>query len=90
MTITRRKFKKCPSCGTITDSDSVAFGEDAKPSPGDVSICLYCAKLLVFGDDLNLKLPTNKQLEEIKADRETWDEIQKVIAGIEMLRNIPE
>lgn len=34
---------------------------DRKPSPEDVSICLYCAELLMFDENLNLVFyPTNK------------------------------
>lgn len=47
----------CPFCGHRLD---VAMAADpanpaASPAPGDVSVCIECAQVLVFTDDLTLR-----------------------------------
>jgi hypothetical protein len=61
----------CPYCGakcdaaTITDADKPYGG----PRPGDVSVCGYCAELLIFdGAPLALRKPTPEEHDEIGAD----------------------
>lgn len=51
---------KCPKCGAKLD---MAFGvrTDLKPSSGDFSLCIKCGELLVFGNDLELRLPTEQE-----------------------------
>lgn len=43
----------CPSCGAEMNRVS-----QAGVQPGSASICAYCLTLLIFGDDLRLRLPT--------------------------------
>lgn len=45
----------CPICKKVLDAATCMEGEH-KPSPGDVSICLYCQTWLRFTDDLGLRL----------------------------------
>lgn len=33
----------CPVCGTTLDAATALDGEEIKPNPGDVSICIKCA-----------------------------------------------
>ena len=57
----------CPYCGeelnAATDTDG-----DARPSEGDVSLCAYCAGLLVFDAEGKLRLPTDAELVELRRD----------------------
>ena len=46
----------CPSCSADLPLQTCISPEDAEPAPGDVSICFYCAELLVYDDDLNLSV----------------------------------
>jgi hypothetical protein len=47
----------CPWCGQRLDAAMAGDPEnpDATPSPGDVSICISCAQILVFTDELTLR-----------------------------------
>jgi len=54
MTDTRLKPNKCPTCGRILDATTSVQGEQT-PSPNDISICMYCAALLIFNDDMTLR-----------------------------------
>ncbi len=55
---------KCPFCFAELDR---ACNTDAEggPRPGDMSICLYCARILKFGPMTQLVLPTPEDFEEL-------------------------
>lgn len=57
----------CPSCGTTVDASTSVAGDHA-PSPGDVSICMYCGHLMAFADDLTLRPLTDKEMLECAGD----------------------
>lgn len=44
----------CPHCGTLLDAASDPLG-DHKPSPGDLTICVGCGNICMFGDDFGLR-----------------------------------
>jgi hypothetical protein len=54
---TRVPESLCPFCGQRLDSAIAAdpANPDAQPDPGDVTICISCAQILVFTDDLTLR-----------------------------------
>lgn len=68
----------CPVCGKKLDAATHVEKEEAVPGPGDISICLYCATVSVFDDNLKLKQMTNEEFaglpEEVKTNvRKTRD-----------------
>ena len=63
MTVFIPKYK-C-SCGYEIDATQQAGG-NAKPSKGDYSLCLKCARVSIFNQDLTQREPTNEELVEIK------------------------
>jgi len=74
----RTEPTRCPYCGHTLDCASSEQGGD-KPEPGDVSICLGCAGLLVFGDDGRTRKPTGSETFAIlmSADWPTVDRMRK-------------
>lgn len=46
----------CSICGYDLDGASQVNG-DNMPKPGDVSICISCANIAIFDDDLKLRQP---------------------------------
>jgi hypothetical protein len=50
----------CPLRGHHIDAALGAHGE-ARPTPGDITICLYCRGLLVFTADLRHRVLTNAE-----------------------------
>lgn len=62
MTDHRTPTTWCPYCGTSLDGAMNVDGPNA-PDPGDVTVCLYCAGLAVFTDNLGLRFPTDAELE---------------------------
>jgi hypothetical protein len=58
----------CPDCGA---EHGAAYGPDSggeKPKPGDISICVKCQAILIFGDKLMLRPPTEAEIAEIPLD----------------------
>lgn len=53
---------RCPACGTLIDGFTSAALDDATPTPGCPTVCVYCASLLVFGDDLHPRFPSDAEL----------------------------
>lgn len=47
----------CPVCGKHLDAATNPEDPSARSEPGDVSICLWCQSVLIFGEDLALQLP---------------------------------
>lgn len=41
----------CPKCGKVLDA-ATSIEEGAIPSPGDITICMYCGELLRFDENL--------------------------------------
>jgi len=56
---------KCSNteCGRVLDGFT-GIGDKGKPASGDLTICLYCAEIMVFNDDLNLE---SLSIEEYKS-----------------------
>ena len=70
--------QQCPYCGYVCDRCSHAFG-DAKPKPGDVSLCFRCMEISFFDGDMNLRRPLPIELENLRNSPE-WEQIEQVRA----------
>lgn len=53
----------CPKCGKLLDGVSHVGDGEIRPTPGDVSICFYCASALVFDENLGLALMSEELFE---------------------------
>jgi len=56
----------CPYCGKRFDHTSDVESEHV-PEPGNITICVGCAGILVFGNNMEIQKPTPDQLEELKS-----------------------
>lgn len=55
----------CPVCNHTLNAWTPTDVDSKGPSPNDVSVCAYCHVLLVYADDLTLRLPDEEELQEI-------------------------
>ena len=64
MKTTRIAPSACPTCGRENDA-ATHLTKDVGPSSGDATICFGCRDILVFAEDLSLRLPTDAELERL-------------------------
>lgn len=53
--------RKCPHCDYKNDGTTVLENEEASPHAGDFSVCINCAKVSAFKDDMHLRLLTEDE-----------------------------
>jgi hypothetical protein len=63
----RTPSSACISCGAVSDA-AAPVGGDTKPSPGDITVCLYCGHVMAFDENLNFRSLTNDEMREIAGD----------------------
>ena len=78
----------CPSCGAKVDGFTGVEKDAQKPSDGDLSICMYCASIGKYADNLTqIRLITAEELTDLKrvypadyyAIQQTVDKIKEFI-----------
>lgn len=62
---TRVPEQICQSCGRSLTAVSTPGPEDPQPSPGDATVCLYCGHLMIFTDEMTLRLPNDQEIYEL-------------------------
>lgn len=68
---TRMIGRHCPKCGRTAEGGSAFdIGQEAPkdPKPGDYAVCLYCATLNRYGNDLKLHSLTKRDHRAILRD----------------------
>jgi hypothetical protein len=51
----------CPNCGATLDAATCVTSDTVQPSPGDLTLCIYCGHLMAFGDDLSFRKLTDSE-----------------------------
>lgn len=59
---------KCPKCGYGHDVHTSITDPGAKPSKGDISMCLACGSILIYGEGLVLHEASEDELLAMPAD----------------------
>ncbi len=78
----------CPRCGarfTIASCSPKDKNGKYPPAPGDWSICLTCMGLLVFDEEMNMRVPTPREevdMEEHEVLRLYREFLEKFHAGL--------
>jgi len=67
----------CTVCKTILDGTS-CVDDEAKPCPGDITICLYCGNVMAYDDALLLRNLTDDEKNMVAEDKT----IQKLLHKI--------
>jgi hypothetical protein len=58
---------RCKACGYRTDA-ATSVGSDAKPKPGDFTVCIRCGHVMAFDDKLKLRNLTSEEMNTIAGD----------------------
>jgi len=67
----------CPVCSSELDRATEAGSVDGDaPKSGDISVCLYCSSVLIFKDDLGIRLVKQEEIDG-------WDvEIKRLLGTV--------
>jgi hypothetical protein len=60
---------RCFGCDRVLDAASNTIGE-SMPKPGNITVCLDCGHIMVFGDNLQLRNPNDQEILEIAGDKD--------------------
>lgn len=63
ITETKIPERRCPFCDYKLDVAASVYNKKNTPKPGDISICLSCASILIFNDDLTIRKPEPGEIE---------------------------
>lgn len=66
----RTSAYECPACYASLSAATCAGPEARKPAPGDLTVCFYCATVLVYTEN-DLRLVTEDDLEGLTAENRT-------------------
>jgi hypothetical protein len=55
--------RKCPVCETKLNAATAVDAADVLPETGDITVCFYCAAVLVFAPDLGFDTIDIKSLD---------------------------
>ena len=64
------KKTACPCCGYVIDCAACPERPGAKPRPGDLSLCLGCAEVLAFNQDMTLREATIEDLMQLSPQQQ--------------------
>lgn len=70
---------RCPKCNQLLDAATSTEG-DHHPSPGDISVCINCAEVLTFDEDLLLQPASRKHRRDPRIQR-----VRRVILKVKKL-----
>lgn len=64
----RIPLSKCLSCGIANDA-ATAVGENARPKPGAITVCITCGHVQAYADDLTLRELTGEEAHAVAGDQ---------------------
>jgi hypothetical protein len=81
-TITRTPVNACLDCGRkINAGAPTPDAPDAStPNPGDLAICLHCAHVMVYAQNLTVRAPTDAELVEIAGNPNMVRAVNMIVA----------
>ena len=74
----------CLNCGKRLNAAATMEDMNARPDPGDMTVCFYCGHLMAFADDLSMRELTDEEILDAGGN-ETILEIQKMRAAYKNL-----
>lgn len=87
--VVRVPESRCLNCGALMNA--LGTGDrhvEAKPEPGDVSVCIRCGAVMKLDGELRLRGMTNEEMDELTADRAWMDQIAKMVQKIHFVKHM--
>lgn len=83
-----KRASLCPRCGHTLTGAMETTPAGGAPEPGDTSVCISCASVLVYKDDLTLRPATAEELVEIFADHELGPVLRRAIISVNLSHQV--
>jgi len=77
---------KCPTCGFEMDTVQCFYDKAARPSPGDITLCMKCGDPLTFTEQLTLRAADLKDMLVLNADAHASWQFKRTQSAIRRLR----
>ena len=74
MQLFKARKQQCPACKTVLNAASNPLN-DQPPEPGDMSVCVVCKNILVFGEAMDLRLATEEEIKDVTKELEKVTDI---------------
>jgi len=71
--------EKCPLCSYLLDTHEPVTDQKITPKAGDISVCLNCHSVLIFGSNLKLRRLTSSEMAELEKDADFWNDLIGII-----------
>jgi hypothetical protein len=75
----------CLLCGHYISAMSGA-GHDRQPKPGDVSACVHCGAVMIWGGRGELRAFTEAEAEELARDERAMATLRRVVGAIRIVQ----
>ena len=70
---------ECPTCKRRIDAAGTEDEQSVGPTPGDLTICFHCLAVMVFNDDLTLRLIEKEEYNGLPDESKREIELQQHI-----------
>lgn len=81
---------RCTACGHEFDAASCLQKADAKPNPGDVSVCIRCCHVMVFDEHMQLRDPNGMELISIAGSMEVIELVDTIGKANKMRKQVKD
>jgi hypothetical protein len=79
----------CLNCGAPLNM--VGTGDanvEAKPEPGDVTVCIKCGGVMKLDENLRLRGMSDREMDELVADREWMDQVARMVQRVYFVKRL--
>jgi hypothetical protein len=86
--VVRTPESRCLECHARLDALGTADPNvPAQPSPGDLTVCITSGAVMMLADNLTPRGMTDEEIAELTADRETMDDLARLVRRVHLLRH---
>lgn len=62
------KNNNCPHCGEVLSGSKCLDNEGQDPDPGVITVCVHCASVLKYTEDMDLVQVTDQELDQLEPE----------------------